>query len=494
MNVENRIKNEKCRYSQEYLYNAVGKIFLEKCLGKRTIAFYGGGLHFQIFEKLVPIGVETIYCIDQRNINELNHIYPSEIDEYSLEIVIISSYNYRFDMQHSLEINGYKGEILDIYDELRYRNIWLKLPIYMYKGKMDYNSNILQTSSKSVEFYLVDAFEIYHFLPIYKRMLEREIDVRFIAEPNYINVSGRWFDWDKAVEILNEKHLIYDILCNPKADIAITTQSINILSKYYGRKARLSYGYALNKGKNVFQNDEKSIWGFDYIFVHGKYQEEITKTLSKSNQIIITMGFPKHIDFFNNRWSKSSILDKMGINTDKPVILCLPTWGNATAIDLFAHQIKIFRKDYYVITKMHHCTDRLDSEKNRKNILIDMSDLILDGNYNLEDAVAIADIVITDALSGASTEAPYLNKNIKTIYVYDNRKNDFETNCMDDIHKLGEVAFNEVQLKAALQNCDIDYTQRDTILEDIYGKRGYDCLNDIIDVLLDYRVHTSHNN
>ena len=54
----------------------------------------------------------------------------------------------------------------------------------------------------SVEFYLIDAFEIFHFLPLYYLFERRGIQVKFVAEPPESNTSGKWFDYDRAIVIL----------------------------------------------------------------------------------------------------------------------------------------------------------------------------------------------------------------------------------------------------------------------------------------------------
>ena len=60
-------------------------------------------------------------------------------------------------------------------------------------------------SAVTVEFYLVDSFEIEHFIPFYDAFRARGINAYFVAEPERIHVVGDYFDYDKAVGILDEK-------------------------------------------------------------------------------------------------------------------------------------------------------------------------------------------------------------------------------------------------------------------------------------------------
>lgn len=62
----------------------------------------------------------------------------------------------------------------------------------------------------SVEFYLIDAFEIFHFLPLYYLFERRGIQVKFVAEPPESNTSGKWFDYNRAIEILEVNKVRYE--------------------------------------------------------------------------------------------------------------------------------------------------------------------------------------------------------------------------------------------------------------------------------------------
>ena len=77
MNIQQSIDQEKKRYSRRYLQDIVEQIFLEKLFENETIAFYGAGEHRVFFEYLVPshIDIKSIYCIDQEENKDVNHIF-----------------------------------------------------------------------------------------------------------------------------------------------------------------------------------------------------------------------------------------------------------------------------------------------------------------------------------------------------------------------------------------------------------------------------------
>ena len=70
--------------------------------------------------------------------------------------------------------------------------------------------DVISDKNSLIEFYLIDAFEIYHFLPIYNELLNQGINVRIVAEPCEINSADGWFDYNTAVKILNELNIDYN--------------------------------------------------------------------------------------------------------------------------------------------------------------------------------------------------------------------------------------------------------------------------------------------
>ena len=271
---------------------------------------------------------------------------------------------------------------------------------------------IIQDKDSEVEFYLVDAFEIYHFLPIYDELLRQGIKTRIVAEPCEINTSGKWFDYSTAIRILEENNIDYCNKANPNAKIAITTQRADILSKYKNKKACLSYGVGLNKDSFAILNDTTD--GFNIRFTHGQYQKDKQKVFMNEKDIYV-IGWPKHEKYFATSHDKTEILNKLEISTNKKVLVYFPTWDEDSSIQKFANKIKELRKFFYVVTKAHHCTFRLNEKKNDLYKLYEISDKVLDGNSSLEEAALIGDYALIDAKSGASTEIPYLNRNLKIL-------------------------------------------------------------------------------
>ena len=270
-----------------------------------------------------------------------------------------------------------------------------------------------------IEFYLVDAFEIYHFLELYRIFEERGILSAFVAESPEINTSGRWFDQEESIRILERLGVRYYTHCNPECEYAMSTQDAWCLSKYRNKKIHLQYGPSLP----VYDYCESSraIDGFDIKLVTGKLSYDIVRAKNKDIKMFI-IGYPKFYsdndqDYEDGNESLSRIIIEKNIE-NKQVLFYFPTWDEESSILRFADTIEGLRDRFFIVTKAHHCTFRLDREAERMNTLKEISDIILPGNYSFSKAARESELVMCDAKSGASVEVPYLNPNVRLVLLY----------------------------------------------------------------------------
>lgn len=265
-----------------------------------------------------------------------------------------------------------------------------------------------------VEFYLMDSFEIYQYLPIYSALINKGYDAKFVCEPPENNMAKNWFDFENSKKILDELNLKYTQKSNPYAKFAITTQRVYYLSKYLNFKINLQYGVGLNKTN--FCSTKRATEGFDARFIYGEYTKNKIKNYIDENYIY-EIGLPKYDLYFKNPPQKEQIKNQLGINTNKKVLVYFPTWDEDSSIIPFYEELKKLKERYFVVTKAHHCTFRRPEKIQDLQALYEISDIVLEGNYSFSNAAAIADIALIDAKSGATCEVPYLNKNIPILYL-----------------------------------------------------------------------------
>lgn len=307
-------------------------------------------------------------------------------------------------------------------------------------GTHDYIRDVYSELYTTVEFYIVDSFEIYHFIPLYHVLRQNGVYAIFVIEDEKINTSGKWFDYKTAKNILEENELEFSEYSNANTDIVFTTQGIEVLTKYpQSIKISLSYGPAFNN--DDFLISPKSTIGFDYKFVNGEFQKDI---LSEKNYInkenIINVGYPKHYGYKYSIENRNQVVKELNINTEKRILVYLPTWDHDPSVEAYYDEIMKLKEQYFVVTKPHHCTFRLESQAERLKKIYELSDVVLDGNYDFEKAVSIADVLLCDATSGASTESRVLNPEARLVLL--STRNDIKEYFYSEIEDFADAVVN----------------------------------------------------
>ena len=158
-------------------------------------------------------------------------------------------------------------------------------------------------------------------------------------------------------------------------------------------KYRIKYKYAPISAKpNLTLNPENNVY-YDCILCFGNYEANYLRVYSNT----------KLIDNF-----KYIIFKKQKINTNKKVLLYLPTYGDTSSIEMVTDSITKLKNDYYIIAKAHHGTSFLSEESNRIENLKSICDEYYDHNVPLNELLQKAQIVLSDN-SGAIFEALYSN-------------------------------------------------------------------------------------
>ena len=155
---------------------------------------------------------------------------------------------------------------------------------------------------------------------------------------------------------------------------------------------------------------------------------------------IINVGYPKHYRYKYSTENKNQVVQELNINTDKQILVYLPTWDHDPSVEAYYDEIMKLREQYFIVTKPHHCTFRLKSQAERLKKLYELSDVVLDGNYDFEKAVCIADVLLCDATSGASTESKVLNPDAKLVLL--STKDDIKECFYRQIEDFADVVVN----------------------------------------------------
>ena len=335
----------------------------------------------------------------------------------------------------------------------------------------------------TVEFYLVDAFEIYHFVPYYHEFRKRGVYAIFVAEPPELNVAGKWFNYEQARQILIDNCLEYVEMHNKYATYAFTTQDAINLKMYSQKTVRinLSYGYGLIKKSYAFC--DRVLKGFDYKIVNGEFQSR-QLSLHNANTRLLMGGLAKYSSLKN--FEKEDVLHELGIIPNKPILVYFPTYDDECCADVICECSEEIRNKYYLVVKLHHCLDRLAGCADIKRKLVESADYVLPGNYPFEKAASVADVVVADAKSGAGMEAVFLNPKSKIILLV-KHENVLES-YFDEINELGRLALTKEELLEHLREDDTEIARmsRITLVEECYGKKSENYVGNVVEKILEY--------
>lgn len=435
-------------------------------LQKKFILFGSGKIGK---EALDYFGFDNVYCFVDNDPTLLgNEVWGKKVisfDElkqiYKKYILVISaSLANAFEIKNQLESN----HIFD-YEIFEYikqgRNYWQE-QYNLVKQQMEHLIKQQRNNGINVEFYLVDAFEIAHFEPLYELFRVNGINAVFVAEDCFHNTSQNWFDYEQAIKILKERNLEYKYRYNEDAHIVFTTQDARILQKYKKSiKINMTYGCALYE--DAYEFSKRAMQGFDYKFVHGKFMQE--KCLERGildKEHIKIVGFPKHYQLSGKLFDREKLLKELNIKTNKPIITYFPTWDENSSITIFEESIRELRKNFFIVTKAHHCTYRLKEKRKELDILYKISDIVLEGNYEFAKAAAIGDINLCDAKSGAALETCFINNKAKAVFL--SVHDEGEAYFMNELFQIAHVVNQPHKLQSVIKTIMIkDEFQSDRI-------------------------------
>lgn len=135
---------------------------------------------------------------------------------------------------------------------------------------------------------------------------------------------------------------------------------------------------------------------WDYLIVQSQFVADLAPTAFRFKKIIMDTGYPRTDILYesNNEKEMSSIKRRLGLPTDKKVIMYAPTWRVRNRFDLMLdleEMKKKFSDEYILILRLHHF-----SVKGWEGIPEDGFVYDLTNYQSIEDLYIITDILITD--------------------------------------------------------------------------------------------------
>lgn len=350
--------------------------------------------------------------------------------------------------------------------------------------QMDELQHAIRKVAKKVEFYLVDAFEVAHFKPVYELLREKCIYAVFIAENAKFNTTGSWFDQERAVSYLNSQNLEYKEMADCMADIAFSTQAVRVLKKYSLDTTRIIQQYGCSLLRKSFGWSLEGSEGYDYKFSNGEWDRKLNFHYMKPDQVF-NIGYPKYYGFVRGSSDTDALRRELGINTCKKIITYLPTWDEYSSISEFYNQLKQLKKEFYIITKPHHCTVKGNGQPDHMQKIYDFSDLVLDPDYCLDKFSYLGDLMLVDAKSGAALETVFLNPGLKTLWL--TLAENYQEYFWDEIDKMAKVVKPTDDLEGIVKqyiHADLNLEYRKEHIFEYFSDKGREELWDVLEKIL----------
>ncbi len=332
------------------------------------------------------------------------------------------------------------------------------------------------------------AYDVHHFGPVCRELNRRGANAYFVLQREATWYRGankrkeKLEHFARMRDLLEAQNLPCVTTGNPAADVALTTQGADRLKRYRNTKLKAPYGTPSVREDGHLKWEQNE--GFDGILVHGQLQKQAHQRHVDPARVRI-IGIPKYDAFFQHPPAQQAVRQRYQIPDGKPIVTYLPTWGapNCT-IHTFYSALESIAATCTLVIKPHPHTQKNNFKTGEIEKLRRLTPFVMDACGPTEDAVVVADLLITDVKSGTSTESMYLTRG-KTpwIGVTPHPKNAF----FDVIAAAGPIIRNPADLPAAisqqLQRDDYQQQRRELIeyaYEQNYGRAAEDAADAII--------------
>ena len=298
-----------------------------------------------------------------------------------------------------------------------------------------------------VDFFLACPSEIDDYLPIYHLLLQKGVDAQFVLlKPHKKQPPHTKENFNDLLAVLCRRNLNFIHRILPSVDIVITTGTSTPLQKYKKMRIKMRYGVGLNKDNPHYE--EYANVGFDGILVHGEFERERFASLHAPERIK-AMGMPKYDTFFHSpSLTGDELKKKLPLDSSKKTLVYLPTWGEHSSIELLFSSLKKLSEEFEIVVKPHSHTEVFSSEKTRFQKLKQLTRFVLPSSTPIHEPLALADLVIADAKSGAAPEAALLFPKVPLVTITPFQSSLF----FEEINLLGPVLNQPHDLKTCVRS------------------------------------------
>jgi hypothetical protein len=274
-----------------------------------------------------------------------------------------------------------------------------------------------------VDFYLYATHEVATATPVLTTLRGWGVDAAFVLEPPGRHVAlgsvpdprRGWLDVKDAglVPLVDDElhATLIDLVATtdvplvtaPRGDaaVAMTTQGSDWLWRYDGAAlVRLSYGVGLVE--DSYGHGDVNC-GFDLVLAHGAFSAAAIEAAVPDVRAV-PAGYPKWARFLRGDCAVHDARERLGLDADRPTLVYAPTWAHRSSLEAMATVLAGLPSRWQVVVKPHH--NSLHLEPGRLDALLELvPSTDLSARHDLVPYLTAADVVVTDAVSGAFTES-----------------------------------------------------------------------------------------
>lgn len=274
---------------------------------------------------------------------------------------------------------------------------------------------------KDIAIVLMNLIQFQSLKQVIDELIKRKYQLD-IYVPKIEDTLGYSDMYDKTYNFLNENSYNPKRNLEPNVKYKILLES-NPTDQYYDfdYKYRIKYKYSTLSAKPKPVYLPEFNLKYDCILCSGEYEADYMSVFAKTEVI----GNSKYVGY-----------TKKNKNTEKPVLLYLPTYGDPSSIDIINQQLVKIKDKFKIIAKLHHGTTFLNEEAERIKLLKSMSDEVYTQDIELIKLLEKADVVLSDN-SGSIFEAIYAEVPV-AIFAEDVNMNElygFNTNQYDFVEQ-----------------------------------------------------------
>lgn len=259
-----------------------------------------------------------------------------------------------------------------------------------------------------VEFLLTDPLLVSHAAPVLKALAGRGVDAAFVAEPRHSGIilferSMKLAVQAAALEAARASGVPTRTAIDPDADVALTAPGSHILHLYRRIKLKFRYGVGLHKG---FHYCRESSGGFDGLLAHGPFEaDRFAEWIPRDRTRV--MGSPRHDAYFANPTTQEEARGRLLPDgaASRKVVAYFPTWDEHGSLERCGSALAEISRAHRLLIKPHSMCEFSPRARSALQNLARAGAHVLRADAVFADVVAAADIIISDAKSGATAES-----------------------------------------------------------------------------------------